>query len=279
MGGGPSIFQSSFQSINNDILQQSKETCVNVCVQNDSLTEIFISNSDISGSVNLKTGCIISGASCIQKASLNDSIINSQKNQMSANISETAGLLTILNDLATIGQTQTINQSNYQTTTNDITQSVSSVCNFRNESNDNTNVIDITNANISGAVNINKQQVIGNSRCVQVNNIKNYLQNSQTNTMKAKITKTGCCANLFSGIISIIFLALVVKLLSGMISGNSSADKQCDPSQNTEGQDENACQTSPGQDTDTDTDTDDTDTDAENNPYVKAYKNKNTNQN
>lgn len=223
MGQQTSIFQSDFQSINNDILQQSKSTCVNVCLNDFTTNKISISNSDVSGTVEIKNGCVITGASCILKSTLDNSIINDQKNQMSANITQVAGLFTILNNLATIGSKDEINQNNYQEITNETTQSLNSVCNFRNEENSNINVIDVDNDNISGNIIIDGQQIISNSQCTQTNGIKNYIQNKQSNSMTAKIEKTGCCA----GIIGTVVIVIIIILGGGMIlhMGKKKGDK------------------------------------------------------
>jgi len=222
MGQGNSIFQSSYQSINNDILQSSKSYCVNVCIDDLNINKIIVDNSTVSGEINIKTGCIVTGASCNLKSALDNTVINKQKNQMSANITETAGLLTILNNLSTIGEQDDITQQNYQNITNDTTQSLLSVCNFRSETSGNVNIIDVENSNITGKLNLDAQGVVSNTKCTQVNTIKNYLQNSQTNTMVAKIEKTGCCAGIFSGLFFLIFAMIALKMLA---SHKSSTDK------------------------------------------------------
>jgi hypothetical protein len=214
MGQGNSIFQSSYQSINNDILQSSKSYCVNVCIDDLSVNRINVDNSTVSGTVNIKTGCIVTGASCNLKSALDNTVINKQKNQMSSEISETAGLFTILNNLATIGEQNDINQQNYQNITNDTTQSLLSVCNFRSETSNNVNIIDIDNSNITGKLELDAQNVISNTKCTQVNTIKNYIQNSQSNSMTAKIEKTGCCATIFGSLFFLIIAMVVLKLLA-----------------------------------------------------------------
>ena len=224
MGQVSSIFQSSYQNINNDILESSKANCVNVCVDDLNINQIDVNNSTVSGSITIKTGCIISGASCTLKSSLDNSVINNQKNQMSATISETAGLLTILNNLSTIASTDDISQSSYQNITNDTTQSLISTCNFRDETSGNVNIIDVDNANVTGSINIDAQNVISNTNCTQVNTVKNYIQNSQSNSMTAKIEKTGCCAGIFGILIFVVIAIILLKVLSGH---SSSTKKQC----------------------------------------------------
>ena len=224
MGQNTSIFQSSYQNINNDILEASKSNCVNVCVDDLNLNEIDINNSTVSGNITIKTGCVISGASCTLKSSLDNSVVNNQKNQMSATISSTAGLLTILNNLSTIASTDDIDQNSYQNITNDTTQSLLSTCNFRDETSGNVNIIDVNNANVTGSINLDSQNVISNTNCTQVNTIKNYLQNSQSNTMKAKIEKTGCCAGIFGILILVVVAVILLKVIS---SHSSATKKQC----------------------------------------------------
>ena len=224
MGQNTSIFQSSYQNINNDILESSKSNCVNVCVDDLNLNDIEINNSTVSGNITIKTGCVISGASCTLKSSLDNSVVNNQKNQMSATISSTAGLLTILNNLSTIGSTDDIDQNSYQNITNDTTQSLLSTCNFRDETSGNVNIIDVNNANVTGSVNIDSQNVISNTNCTQTNTIKNYIQNSQTNTMTAKIEKTGCCAGIFGTLILVVVAIVLLKVIS---SHSSATEKQC----------------------------------------------------
>lgn len=225
MGQGNSIFQSSYQNVNNDILQSSKSYCVNVCVDDFNLNKIIVDNSTVSGDITIKTGCIVTGASCSLKSSLDNTVINKQKNQMSANITETAGLLTILNNLSTIGEQDDITQENYQNITNDTTQSLLSVCNFRSETSNNVNIIDVENSNITGKISLDSQTVVSNTKCTQVNSAKNYIENSQTNTMVAKIEKTGCCASIFSSLFSLIFFMIALKLLASHKNSNDKNKK------------------------------------------------------
>ena len=175
MGGTNSIFQRNYQDINNTVIQNAKAVCVNICLQDDNLTNITINNSNISGTVNIKNGCVVTGASCMLKTTLDDKIINEQKNQETADISKLVGPMTLLDDLLSVGSSNDITQSNYQRITNNVTQNLLSVCNFRAESNNNIEIIDIDNTNISGTINIDRQSVVSNTKCTQINMIKNYL--------------------------------------------------------------------------------------------------------
>lgn len=211
MGGGSSIFQNNYQDINNDIIQQSKAFCVNICLNDNNVQRIVINNSDISGNVTIKNGCAITGASCILKSSLSDDVINKQKNQEKADISKLIGPMTILDDI--VGGSDEIDQSNYQQITNNITQSLLSVCNFRADTSNNIDIIDIDNDNISGTVNIDRQSVISNTKCTQTNMVKNYLQNSQSNSMVAKIEKIGCCALLGLALVALLLIGFFISIL------------------------------------------------------------------
>ena len=211
MGGGSSIFQNNYQDINNDIIQQSKAFCVNICLQDNNVQNIVINNSDISGNVTIKNGCAITGASCILKSSLSDDVINKQKNQEKADISKLVGPMTILDDI--VGGSDEIDQTNYQQITNNITQSLLSVCNFRADTSSNIDIIDIDNDNISGTVNIDRQSVVSNTKCTQTNMVKNYLQNSQSNSMVAKIEKIGCCALLGLALVALLLIGFFISIL------------------------------------------------------------------
>ena len=221
MGGGSSIFQNNYQDINNDIIQQSKAFCVNICLNNNNVEQIVVNNSTISGNVTIKNGCAVTGASCILKSTLSDDVINKQKNQERADISKLIGPMTILDDI--VGGSDQINQSNYQQITNNITQSLLSVCNFRAESSNNIDIVDIDNDDISGTISIDRQTVVSNTKCTQDNMVKNYLQNSQFNSMIAKIEKIGCCAVLGIALVALLLIGFFISILG---KRNSSKNKK-----------------------------------------------------
>jgi hypothetical protein len=226
MGGTNSIFQNDYQDINNSIIQEAKSFCVNICLNDDNLTKVSINNSNISGNVTIKNGCVVTGASCILKTTLDDKIINEQKNQETADISKLVGPMTILDDLLNLGSSNDIEQSNYQRITNNVTQNLLSVCNFRAESNNNIEIVDIDNDNISGTINLDRQSVVSNTKCTQINMVKNYIQNKQFNSMVAKIVQAGCCAIMGIALVALLVIGFFISILG---KRNSTKNKKSSP--------------------------------------------------
>lgn len=216
MGQTTSIFSSNYNEINNDILQTSKSYCVNICLDNFNINKITVNNSDISGTVELKVGCVITGASCVLKSALSNDIIDKVKNSSDVSIKRSTDIFSLFSNLSRIGSKDEITNSNYNQISNQVTQNLLSVCMFRAESNNNINVIDISNSKVSGAINIDKQNVISNTRCTQDNMIKNYIENSVENSFKAKVEEISCCQSIMNAIVGIIAIIAVCMVFIGL---------------------------------------------------------------
>ena len=210
MGQSYSIYQKSFEGIENNVSQISNQSCVNLCATSGQLNEIKLSGGNVYGTVSINTGCIISGASCILKSSLDDTLINQQTNKQKGSYSEEDGPFGTLEALAEIGSSTKINQSNYQQITNNITQTMNSLCANKNDNFSQNNIIDASNENIYGNVSINSIHRVSTSKCISTNMAKNYVDNSQTNDQVATIAKTSCIASIISSIVSILVLGAII---------------------------------------------------------------------
>jgi hypothetical protein len=216
MGQSKSIFSNNYNDINNSVLQTSKSYCVNICLDNFNINKITVNNSDISGTVELKVGCVITGASCVLKSALTSEIIDKVKNDTDALIKESTDIFSLFSNLSSIGSKKDIRSSNYNVISNQVTQNLLSVCMFRAESNNNINVIDISNAKVSGSINIDKQNVISNTKCTQDNMIKSYVENSVENKFKAKIEEISCCQSIMNAIVGIVAIIAICMVFIGV---------------------------------------------------------------
>ena len=213
MGQSTSIFQSSSQDISNQIAQISNENCVNSCIAGNNKTDLEFRNSTLDGNVNVTNACFISGSSCILKSSLDSSLINNQSSTQKGSILDKQNLFDLFNEFATIGSSDSINQSNFQSISNEITQIINSTCQNPTEVSNNSTTQLYDNTTVKGSIIITNQGANTNSQCIINNMTKSYVSNSQTNSQSASIKK-GACLGAMGGIIGILVLVLAFKLLT-----------------------------------------------------------------
>ena len=230
MGQSYSIYQSSFQGVENKIAQISNQYCVNLCLTSGQINDITLSGGNVYGSVTINAGCLISGASCILKSSLDDTVINDLSNKQKGSFSEQDGPFGFLESLAEIGSNTDITQQNYQQVTNDITQSMNSTCGQKTDNFNQNNIIDATNENIYGNVTINAIDRITNSKCISTNVAKNYVDNNLSNDQTATIARTSCIAAIISAIISILILGAIIFVAMKTSTNLTSRKKKTNPS-------------------------------------------------
>ena len=126
MGNYSSILNNDTQKISTTISQISSANCLNTCLESNNTLAIKIDNTTINGDINFTQSCFITGASCILKSSLDNTLINNQTNKQKGSIKDEEDPLNFMADL--IPSTDNINQSNYQSIADNITQMISSSC-------------------------------------------------------------------------------------------------------------------------------------------------------
>ena len=213
MGQSTSIIQNSSQNISNSITQISQANCVNACIVGNNKTDIELINTIDNGGLNSTQACFISGASRVLKSSLDSSLINSQASTQKGSILDKQNIFDLFNELATIGSSDDINQSNYQSISNDVTQIINSTCQNPSEVTNNSLTLLSENSVINGGINLTQKGSNTNSQCIINNMTKNYVSNSQTNSQSASIKK-GACIGSLGGIVGILILILAFKLLT-----------------------------------------------------------------
>lgn len=212
MGGSTSIMEKSEQDTSNRITQISNENCVNACVIGGNNAIINISNTTIRGDINYSSACIISGAGCTLKASLDSTLLNTQASEQDASISEEEDPFTLLNQLFDIGSSDNISESNFQSISNEITQIMNSTCQNNQEISNNDLTLFLSNDDVEGSINLTESGSITNTQCILNNMSKSYVKNDQKNTQKASISKGSCLAGL-GGLGGILILFIIIKLL------------------------------------------------------------------
>ena len=202
MGQIQSIAQSNSMQVVNNVSQISNEKCVNLCVNNTDI-DVDIVNSTV-GNLTLGTYCSINGASCTLKSTLTDSITNVLTNTQNSTEKDEEDPTNFLNTLAEMGESQSIDQSNYQRVVNNITQQMNSVCMNKamNSSKAQIHLVDTKAGNISNISN----ETVSNTNCVIDNMATNTTNNSLTNSQTASIVKEGMFGSLG-------FLLIVVALV------------------------------------------------------------------
>jgi hypothetical protein len=212
MGANTSIFENSVQETNTRVAQISNENCVNACVNSNDNSVIKITNTTINGDINFSSACLISGAGCTLKSSLDSSLINSQASQQDAKIDDENNIFTLFNQLFDIGSSDSINENNYQAITNEVTQVLNSTCQNNQEITDDSLAVILTNDNVNGDINLSEKGTITNTQCIITNMAKSYVKNDQKNSQTATITKGGCLGGL-GGLAGILILFIILKLL------------------------------------------------------------------
>ena len=212
MGANTSIFENSVQETNTRVAQISNENCVNACITNNNNNVIKLTNTTVNGDINFSSACLISGAGCTLKSSLDSTLINTQSNKQSANIKE--GIFDFLNELFGIGNSDNITEQNYQAISNEVTQMMNSTCQNEQEISDNSLAVILTNDTINGNINLTEKGTITNTQCIITNMAKSYIKNDQKNSQTATITKGGCLAGL-GGLVGILILFVILKLFHG----------------------------------------------------------------
>jgi len=190
MGLSLSIEQSNYQETNNQISQISNEECINFVTNNAEI----ITNIDGStiGNLEITEAAFLNSPSCILKASLDSSLINTLSNKQSAQITDMAGLFTALDALARIGGSDDISQSNYQIISNESTQQMNSLCNNYATS-QGAIINNIEDSKIRNVI-INSNSESDKSSCIIDNMSKSYISNNESNDQSAKITRMGILA-------------------------------------------------------------------------------------
>jgi len=206
MGPRYSITQNNYQDVSNQISQISNEECINFCSNN---TDIIVNQTggDI-GNLKIGEGCFINSPSCILKASLDSSIVNTLASEQASSISNPGGIFGALEDLASAGSSENITESNYQFITNQATQQMNSLCMNHVESGG-TITYNISEGRVKNLV-LGKKDQITKSKCVIDNMSKFYAQNNESNKQTAKIATAGIGAGLIL-IILIIIIGLASK--------------------------------------------------------------------
>ena len=192
MGGKQSILQSNSMQVRNNISQISNQKCVNLCLSNQRV-KLEVIRSTI-GHVKIGTVCSINGASCSLKATLSNEVINDLTNTQDAKLKIQEDPWTFLNNLTSMGGSQTVEQYNYQRVTNNITQQMNSVCMNKSMNSDAPEMIYIDA--VAGNLDVTTTQTISNTSCIIDNSASNITNNNLSNSQTAAIIKEGIMGGL-----------------------------------------------------------------------------------
>ena len=183
MGQNVSINLNSYQKASNDISQISNENCINLCTDD---TNIILNMTDFTaGNITIKTGCFINSPSCILKSSMDSSLINNLKSEQDGSI--TSGAFAFLDDLAELGSSKSINESNYQETVNKVTQQLNSLCMSHNSVSGDV-LLNMDEGSVKNLIIDKTKNGTNKSQCVIENMAKSFVQNDLTNKQKASIS-------------------------------------------------------------------------------------------
>ncbi len=241
MGSNTSIFENSEQETNTRVAQISNANCVNACVDSNNSEVIKITNTTINGDINFSSACLISGAGCTLKSSLDSTLLNTQANKQDADIDDENNIFTLFNQLFDIGSSEGITENNYQSISNEVTQMLNSTCQNDQEITNNSLTVILDNDNINGDINLTEKGTITNTQCILTNMGKSYVKNDQKNSQTATITKGGCLGGL-GALAGVLILFIILKLFhsdhgqqkiivksQGTTNDDSGSDKKSSP--------------------------------------------------
>jgi len=217
MGGNySSIVNNDTQKISTTIAQISNEECLNTCLTGDNKLNITIIGTTFNGNIDYVEACYINGASCVLKSTVSNTLINNQTSKQQGNIKNEEDPFDFLNEL--IPSSDNINQSNFQSVSDNVSQMINSTCQNSTDVSDNDLNITLEDDTVNGNINLTLRGSSTNSKCVINNMTKNYVDNSQYSSQVASIVRESCLAGL-GAFLGIILLLIIVKaLFSGLHS-------------------------------------------------------------
>jgi hypothetical protein len=233
MGQNQSANTTNEQDINNNISEISNEKCIQ-SIEDSSAIKVDVINSTIGGDVDISRVLMINGVSCNLKSSLDAQLINTQANFQDLNLKD-LNKEDPLNTLAQeaqditpygaavdafkslLGKNQTINESNIEKTTNQVTQQMNSMCQNKIATQNAPILANFDNSKIKGNVKVSDSQQISNTSCTIANMAKTYVKNDQSNTQKGAITNLQADGAI-GAIIAIILGICIIVVVGGMIA-------------------------------------------------------------
>lgn len=191
---GLDINEANIQSTSTINQQSSQENCINANIATENV-QISAVSSLIEGN-NFSNVIMNNNSSCNLKASLQSAITNKLASKQKSTQFDVPGPFTILSDL--LGGGDSINETNRQTISNEVTQAMNSLCQNNNTA---PKVVDLVvnntkliNNDFSNYIKSNKTQ------CIIDNMSSFYAQNSEANTQTATQVRIG----------AIVFIVLII---------------------------------------------------------------------
>lgn len=212
------IYQDSRQETTNRISQISRANCINSCVV-PSVESVEIINVVNNGTITIKEVCLIEGASCILKSSLDSSLINEQDAKLTASIDRELDLFSMFTPT-----NDNITNKNIQSITNNITQMINSTCQNKTESGEQPTEYLIKDTINNGEINLGTEKAITNSSCVIDNMARSYVKNKQTADLSASIKTKGSLGSIL--MIAFIILILYLSIRYGGKLGGGRKNKE-----------------------------------------------------
>lgn len=211
MGGSQSnISQNNYQQISNIMQQISNQQCVNSCTISSDLNLTAV-DTTFEGDISNSISCQINSSSCVLKSSLSTSLVNKLASTQSGSVTELEGLFTLLQSLT--GDNSNINQNNYQSIMNEVTQTVNNTC--RNDPTNNSSTsLNFQGDTIEGNVSLNEIAGSSKAQCVLQNMSSIYANNSETNSQTASISKI---SGLIAAILAIVVAVVIVIMILGIL--------------------------------------------------------------
>lgn len=207
MGANQSnISQYNYQDISNIINQISNQQCINSCTASTNI-DFSAVDTTFEGDITNQTVCQINSSSCILKSSLDTTLLNSLSSTQTGSVTELEGIFTLLQSL--IGDSTNINQNNYQSIINEVTQTVNNTCRTDPTSTESVN-LSFDAGVVEGNININAIASSTKANCVLQNISSVYANNSEANSQSAAISKIDGMTLVLLAIVAVVIIIVLV---------------------------------------------------------------------
>jgi len=205
----------SNQETLNNINNVSTQNCITECTSNISNTNIDIEHSTFNGDINVQSICTITGASCLLKSAMTNSLHNTEKSEQELKDTEENDPFNVI-PLALFGSDTSDSKSVNQSIVNRVSNVINATCQNNSTSNISGTTVTVSDATVNGNININAKGDVDKSSCVQNNVASNIITNNEQSKQKDKVFQGSPLLFIIVAVTVVIIGGLLVILVLGI---------------------------------------------------------------
>lgn len=202
MGSNQSINSKAILNNTNNLYENSSAACISTCTAITTSPTITISNTKVGGNINITTKCSAS-ASCVMQSQLSAQVEN-----IMSSISKQQNITTQLLPIAFDFNNKNSSTEIKQNITNNITQTIQSVCQATDTTLTTNPTVVGSNATIGGDINIINEGS-SNADCA-INNLARMSLFNQSTSNDNQTTKQ-------SNVLGVMMIAIVIIIVIGIV--------------------------------------------------------------